>query len=737
MKTMSTFFAAIFLLAALALGAGPAQASITINNGAPFTVSPKVILALDFTPTPVKMQFFYNKKWTAPVLFAASKPVTLPGGDGPKTVQVRYLDANGALLAEESASITLDTKKPVGKVVINNKALYTNSREVELAITALDATSGLNGMCIKETNAACTAEEFEPFAAEKEHNILSPADGKKFVFVTLKDNAGKTSRAIKSNAITLDTTPPTNGLIVINGGKAETTDPLVKLKLAAVKATQMKLSLDGGISFGAYEKFVSSKKVTLPAGGGIKVVQVIYKDIAGNESALYEDSITLLSPVSSNLPINKGVITALGSIFVNGVEFSTNGATVKIDDNPGIETDLKVGMVVKVRGDKNDDTGKGIAQQVEARDALEGTITDVDDINKTITVMGQTVRIEDNMTRLNDDNQQKVFADANFQDNDHVEVHGFVDDRGGLHATRVARKSLSDRDFEAKGFVVGEVGVTSFNLALTRGGTSFVTVNYSAGTVPAGVTTDSFVEVKSSSPPENGAITATRIHLEDGIGAAGEKVEVEGIVTSGTLADFTINGTRVTTSDSTIFIGGLGSDFAIGVKLEAEGPVDANGTIAAVKIKFESSIKIEGDVSTASADSITVLGKTIAISRFTRFDNGAPVAGDHVEVRAILDRDGNLLARRIKVTSSSDKAFLQGTVTAFDATLGTLTILGSTINSDGSTEWRTSSNSTDVAVTRSVFFAQLIANVTIVKVKWDPFSSTDLAIKEAEIEIGK
>ena len=108
------------------------------------------------------------------------------------------------------------------------------------------------------------------------------------------------------------------------------------------------------------------------------------------------------------------MITAKGSVFVNGIEYSTTGATIRIDDNPGIEDDLKVGMVVTVRGTSDDSTRKGTATQVEARDILEGTISSVDAVNKTITVMGQTVRIEDNVTRLNDDDTQKVFANAAF-----------------------------------------------------------------------------------------------------------------------------------------------------------------------------------------------------------------------------------------------------------------------------------------------------------------------------------
>ena len=431
--------------------------------------------------------------------------------------------------------------------------------------------------------------------------------------------------------------------------------------------------------------------------------------------------------------VSQGIITAKGSIFVNGIEYSISGATtIKIDDNPSVENDLKVGMVVKVRGTSDDATRTGSATQIEARDILEGTISNVDAVNNTITVMGQAVRIEDNVTRLNDDDLQKVFADASFQPNDIVEVHGFADDQGGVRATRVVRKVTGE--FESKGFVT-TIGATSFTLALTPGGATVLTVNFS-GALPAGTVVGSFVEVKSAATPVAGVITASLIHLEDKLGAAGEKVEVEGIVTSGTLASFVVNGQQVVTSASTLFEGGLASDFAVGVELEAEGPLDANGAIVATKISFESNIKIEGDASLVSATGLTVLGKAVAINQFTRTDNPPLLNGSHVEVRAVPDRNGNLIATRIVVRSASTKAFLQGPVTAANSAAGTLTILGTAIVSDGSTQWRASSTSTDLPVTQTVFFGQINANVTVVKVKWDPFTSTSLAIKEAEIEIG-
>lgn len=437
--------------------------------------------------------------------------------------------------------------------------------------------------------------------------------------------------------------------------------------------------------------------------------------------------------------VSKGVVTAKGSIFVNGIKYTTTGATITIDDNPGTENDIKLGMTVKVRGTSDDATKTGTAIKIEARDALEGEIESVDNVNKTITVMGQIVRIEDNITHLNDDSTIKIFAGAGFAVGNRVEVNGFPDDNGGLRATRVAKKTSSD--FEMKGFVVS-LGASSFNLALTPGGAAVLTVNFAAGLLPAGMTDGSLVEVKSLTKPVAGAIptiTASRIKLEDSLGENGEKVEVEGIVSSGTLASFIVNGQKVLTTTTTVYEGGLSSDFAVGMKLEAEGQMNANGELVATKIHFRSSIKIEADASNVTTSELTVLGKVVAINNFTRKDtNNGPIAnGAHLEVRAMLDRDGKLLATRIIVKNASTKAFLQGPVTLADSLKGTLTILGIEIASDSNTDWRISSDSTELPVGKAEFFARLNLGASIVKAKWDPFTSLTAAIKEAEIELGK
>jgi hypothetical protein len=83
------------------------------------------------------------------------------------------------------------------------------------------------------------------------------------------------------------------------------------------------------------------------------------------------------------------------------------------------------------------------------------------------------------------------------------------------------------------------------------------------------------------------------------------------------------------------------------------------------------------------------------------------------------------------------RAFLQGPVSAADGGAGTLSILGVSIHTDAQTEFRISSDSSEPAVAAAAFFAQVKPNVTVVKVRWRPFSSTTAVVDEAEIEVGK
>src|SRR5262245_11798717 len=97
---------------------------------------------------------------------------------------------------------------------------------------------------------------------------------------------------------------------------------------------------------------------------------------------------------SEGTGLARGAITGFGSIFVNGVEFSTTGATFTIDGSPGTESELHVGDVVTIEGTINSNGRTGTATRVSFDDEVEGPVSSLDVAGGSFVVLGQTVRVD-------------------------------------------------------------------------------------------------------------------------------------------------------------------------------------------------------------------------------------------------------------------------------------------------------------------------------------------------------
>ena len=84
-----------------------------------------------------------------------------------------------------------------------------------------------------------------------------------------------------------------------------------------------------------------------------------------------------------------GAITGFGSVYVNGVRFTTSAADIEIDGAKATQADLKVGEVVDIKGTMQDGSAK--ADVVRYNHNLEGPVTAIDGL--TLVAMGQTVRV--------------------------------------------------------------------------------------------------------------------------------------------------------------------------------------------------------------------------------------------------------------------------------------------------------------------------------------------------------
>ena len=208
-----------------------------------------------------------------------------------------YLNADDGVHGVELWGFVPDNTAPTGTIVINNNRSATNNPNVTLALTWSDGTgSGTTRM--RFSNDGATWSAWEPLTATKSYTLPS-GDGHKTVRVQYRDAANNIS-SVFSDYIRLDTTIPT-GSIVINGGAASTTNPLVTLTLtwgdgAGAGVSRMRFS-DDGAHWTPWEPPQSPVQHVLPLPpGGYQTVRVQFRDGADNVSVRYSDYIRLVAP---------------------------------------------------------------------------------------------------------------------------------------------------------------------------------------------------------------------------------------------------------------------------------------------------------------------------------------------------------------------------------------------------------------------------------------------------------
>ena len=301
--------------------------------------------------------------------------------------------------------------------------------------------------------------------------------------------------------------------------------------------------------------------------------------------------------------MSAGVVTAFGSIVVNGEEFDTSEAEIIVNGEQGfgddfVLTHLDIGRVVTVEGAISLDGETFIADRVVYSDDVAGPVTSVSDppINneREIMVMGQIV-VVNVITRFKPD----TYGFNDMAPNDMVAVSGYFDDTGAIRATFVERTGSFSPGVvvEVKGHVMNLQNL-GFNKTFEI---NDLTVNYTAiaDDLPGGIPAEGqFVEVEGTLAALGGEMTALEIELADDLDRddVGE-FEIMGFVTeliaAGDIIEFKVGNQRVHVDvDMAEFVDGDESDIALGVKLEAEGSLEG-GILFAEEIEFWEPDQIE------------------------------------------------------------------------------------------------------------------------------------------------
>lgn len=423
-----------------------------------------------------------------------------------------------------------------------------------------------------------------------------------------------------------------------------------------------------------------------------------------------------------------GTITGFGSIFVNGIEYDTDSATVSGDRMD--VSDLKLGMVVTVRGQLNSGTATGKADTIVVDIELKGAIStapvlDANNGSRSFTVLGRKVIVSDTETVFDGTN----FTFANINLNDVVEVSGYLDSNNDLQATRIEKKGvleLGKTEIEVKGTFIQAISNTAFELMVN--GNTLLINNPGGLTVPGGFSNGLRLEIKGIQTTQT-EISATRIELDDeNFNNTDSEVEIEGLITDYVSASsFRVNGQLVNATSATLVPANL--ILANNVKVEAEGTL-VNGTLVAQKLEARSG-RVEIRANVASAGGVNLTNKTVTMSvngldiilttnNQTRLEDDLlgkePFTladindGDFLSIKAYEDM-GSYVATDIKrkEDAADIEVRIQGMVSAFDANTANITVLGINYSTDANTSFEIN----DIDTNSAQFYANLKTGDTI------------------------
>ena len=324
--------------------------------------------------------------------------------------------------------------------------------------------------------------------------------------------------------------------------------------------------------------------------------------------------------------MSAGVVSAFGSIVVNGTDFDTskaeviiNGELVGVGDD-FVQDNLEIGMVVTVEGRVMED-GSAVADRVIYSANVAGPVesvsgTDPDTNEKEIVVLGQIV-VVNFITKFKPD----TFGFDSLALNDVVEVSGYLDDTGAIRATFIEKTGV----FSSR--IVVEVKGHVMNLQNSGLEKTFeindLTVNYTsiAGDLPEGIPAEGlFVEVEGRLDMLGGEMIATEIELADELGGDdGDEFEIMGFVTEiiseNGIIKFKIGNQEVHADldpEVVVYVDGDPGDIALGQKLEAEGSLEG-GILTAWEIEFwkPDQIEVEGFVTDIASDTEFTVGDQV------------------------------------------------------------------------------------------------------------------------------
>ena len=269
-----------------------------------------------------------------------------------------------------------------------------------------------------------------------------------------------------------------------------------------------------------------------------------------------------------------GTIGSIGTgVTVGGVVYSTDGATIEIDGQPGKKGQLRRGYVVTLRGDVTE-SGQASASEITFNGSVQGTVAALDPQSGSFFVLGQAVHVDSNTLFSN---PLRTAGLAGMHNGDVVEVSGYTDSTGELLATRVNVENLN-----SPARIAGSVH--SLDTAAHTFRINSLSVDYRAAETTGKLTEGAPVVVEGTSLRADGTLVAARVEVVRGFGVAGADGRVEGVITSFASSNyFEVNGQPVAVGAHVKM--NLQTPLGLDVAVRVTGVFDSDGVLVATRVQ--------------------------------------------------------------------------------------------------------------------------------------------------------
>ena len=441
--------------------------------------------------------------------------------------------------------------------------------------------------------------------------------------------------------------------------------------------------------------------------------------------------------------ISTGAITGFGSVYINGKRYDTSDALVKSDNSELDDvTELKIGMRASVTSDSSSQKASAVNYEEDVKGPADEEITDFK--AAPFSVLGQVVTADD--TTIIDNsismpvNIGDVLEISGIRQPDDSILASYIEDKDPLKVNKFKvignARSVDTTD---KKFMIG-------NLEVAYG--SADVSDLLSGDPAEG----QLVEVKDENLAYVGGakmLVATKVEPFDIFAgnddpAGVRKVEIETavieIVTVGEqfkIPNFTVNIDPQTTT----FRYGTAEVLGVGSVVQIKAVKNSDGELDASRITFKrNSVRMRAPVDSGGVNvdenQVTLLGVTVQINDNTDMEDDRgeviDVKGlsdtDYLEIRGFLSANGIFIANRLEQDDFRDRVEVRSIATNIDVEAQSLEVLGITVNPGLGTQFN------DGVSNAEEFFASITEGLSVVKVKWDPFTTTDGAPKEMQIE---